>query len=173
METKTGGKSPCSILGGVATSTRKPVNKNEDNTSRTFPGPTYSRYWLPGILCIVYKHEKENIYEVPNQVPGIFSCSTGRRSCSSVSTRAQRQPPLITKCKQCYTILLGTTCTRTHDPNRRRHTKNKNYLSFLPSVSCEIPVDHANPCEPSKNTRASTASSPNLLRFCRYDIPSR
>ena len=62
-------------------------------------------------------------------------------------------------------MLLGTTCIHTHEPNRRRHTKNKNYLSFLPSASCEIPRDHANPCEPSKNTRALTVSSPNLLPF--------
>ena len=62
-------------------------------------------------------------------------------------------------------MLHGKTCIRTHEPNRRRHTKKRYYLSFLPSASCEIPLDHANPCGPSKNTRASTVSSPNLLRF--------
>ena len=69
-------------------------------------------------------------------------------------------------------MLLGTTCVRTHEPNRRRHTKKKNYLSFLPSASSEIPFDHANLCEPSKNTRASTVSSPNLVRFCVTAFPA-
>ena len=69
-------------------------------------------------------------------------------------------------------MLLGTTCIRTHKPNRRRHTKKNNYLSFLPSASCEIPLDHANPCEPSKNTKASTVISPNLLRFFVTTVPA-
>ena len=69
-------------------------------------------------------------------------------------------------------MLLGTTCIRAHEPNCRRHTKKINYLSFLPSASCEIPLDHANPCEQSKNRRASTVSSPNLLRFFVTTFPA-
>ena len=69
-------------------------------------------------------------------------------------------------------MLLGTTWIRTHEPNRRHHTKKKIYLSFLPSASCEIPLDHASPCEPSKNARASTVSSPNLLRFFVTTFPA-
>ena len=89
--------------------------------------------------------------------------------------RAQRQPQLNTNCIQCHTshtMLLGTTCIRTREPNRRRQTKNKKWLSFLPSASCEIPLDHANPCEPSKNTRASTVFSPNLMRFFVTTFPA-
>ena len=65
----------------------------------------------------------------------------------------------------CHTILLGTTFICTNEPNCRRHTKNK---VACPScrASCEIPLDHAHPCEPSKNTRASTVSlSPNVKRI--------
>ena len=66
----------------------------------------------------------------------------------------------------CHTILLGTTFIRTHEPNCRRHNEKQNCLSFLPSASCEIPLDHAHPCEPSKYTRASTVSlSPNVKRL--------
>ena len=67
---------------------------------------------------------------------------------------------------------LETTCISTHEPNSRRHTQNINYLSFLPSAFCEIPLDHANPCELSKNTRASTVPSPNLLRFFVTTFPA-
>ena len=69
-------------------------------------------------------------------------------------------------------MLLGTTCIRTHEPDSHRHTEKKNYLSFLQRASCEIPLDHANPCEPSKSTRASTVSSPNLLRFSFTTFPA-
>ena len=38
MEAKTGAKNTCSYFFGVVSSTREPVNTNEDNTSRRFPG---------------------------------------------------------------------------------------------------------------------------------------
>ena len=55
--------------------TQKPINTNGYNTSRTFPGSTNSWYWLPVISCIVYEHEKENIYLIRYT---IVVCSTGR-----------------------------------------------------------------------------------------------
>ena len=91
------------------------------------------------------------------------------KGCSLIKTQCRKLEQNVYNATQCYSEKL--VYVRTHEPNRR-HTKNKNYLSFLPSASCEIPLDHANPCEPSKNTRASTVSSPNLLRVFVTTLPA-